>query len=361
MNFAINKTTDDRVLENYAHLIAREFIRKGHSLCDTKERINFVLNLADADSPKHYRRKSQDEFLVTLIRLNQKADNMKSVCFTTLIRTISNLVLCLVPDGDDTAADIYYITPEAGFVSFRFEPGRVYNCMLPIVGSHFVLGNHLKSDLPAGGAIKNKEITDLIYHAHELGKLGHLPVPFPLGDYLDEDMIRHVFRLYEIKGLSYGNLSVRNSDNTVSPSFWMTARGSDKAHLKQVGQDILLVTGYDDENHLMNVSVPPDHDPRIRVSVDAIEHFLIYSAYPDVGAIVHIHAWIDGIVCTTQNFPCGTYELAKSVSDLLKETKKPEQAEVGLKNHGITITGLNLFEIFDRIKGRIQVNVPMFE
>jgi len=141
----------------------------------------------------------------------------------------------------------------------------------------------------------------------------------------------------------------------------MTARGADKANLHQLGKDILLVTGYDRKNQLMEVSVPKDYDPRVRVSVDAIEHFMIYSTFPEVGAIVHIHAWIDGVVSTIQNFPCGTYELAQSVVDLLKKTKKPEQAEVGLKNHGLTITGLTLSEIFERIKDRIQITVPMFE
>ena len=33
---------------------------------------------------------------------------------------------------------------------------------------------------------------------------------------------------------------------------------------------------------------------------------MIYRAHPDVGAILHIHAWMDGIVATDVNYPCGT-------------------------------------------------------
>ena len=61
------------------------------------------------------------------------------------------------------------------------------------------------------------------------------------------------------------------------------------------------------------LSVPPDAEPR-RVSVDAIEHWMIYQAHPDVGAILHVHAWLDGIPTTEFNYPCGTEELAVSVA-----------------------------------------------
>ena len=57
----------------------------------------------------------------------------------------------------------------------------------------------------------------------------------------------------------------------------------------------------------MRLSVPPNVTPR-RVSVDAIEHFLIYREPPLVGAILHVHAWMEGIASTHINFPCGTYD-----------------------------------------------------
>ena len=86
------------------------------------------------------------------------------------------------------------------------------------------------------------------------------------------------------------------------------------------------------------LSVPPGVEPR-RVSVDAIEHWMIYQAHPGVGAILHVHAWIEGIAATEVNYPCGTEELATSVAELLAAEPDPAHAVIGLRNHGITATG----------------------
>ncbi|MCY9523568.1 class II aldolase/adducin family protein, partial [Paenibacillus apiarius] len=105
-------------------------------------------------------------------------------------------------------------------------------------------------------------------------------------------------------------------------------------------------------------NVPSNIEPH-RVSVDAIEHWMIYMQHPEVGAIVHVHAWMDGIPSTEINYPCGTWELAKAVSDLVNRSEDPARAIIGLKNHGLTITGPNLDEIFQRIEGRIVRQIPM--
>ena len=86
---------------------------------------------------------------------------------------------------------------------------------------------------------------------------------------------------------------------------------------------------------------------------------MIYREHPLVGAILHIHAWMDGVPSTDFNFPCGTYELGKAVADILREAPDPARAVVGLKNHGLTITGHSLDEIFQRIEGRVDRVVPM--
>jgi ribulose-5-phosphate 4-epimerase/fuculose-1-phosphate aldolase len=140
----------------------------------------------------------------------------------------------------------------------------------------------------------------------------------------------------------------------------MTGRGVDKAHLAQVGKDVLLVKEFDDEQGEALLSVPPAYAPQARVSVDAVEHALIYRTFPDVGAIVHVHAWLEPVLCTKQNYPCGTRELAEEVVALLKQTAHPSCTAVGLKNHGLTITGPSLEEIFRRLRGRLLTEVPMF-
>ena len=84
---------------------------------------------------------------------------------------------------------------------------------------------------------------------------------------------------------------------------------------------------------------------------------MIYREHPDVGAILHVHAWVDGVDATTVNFPCGTAELAESVAELVREAPDPAHAIIGLKNHGLTITGSDLDEIFERVEPHIQRHV----
>jgi ribulose-5-phosphate 4-epimerase/fuculose-1-phosphate aldolase len=138
----------------------------------------------------------------------------------------------------------------------------------------------------------------------------------------------------------------------------MSASGVDKAHLDEPGRDILLVSGYDAERGAIVLSVPPVVEPR-RVSVDAIEHWRIYRAHPEVQAILHVHAWAEGIEATQINFPCGSDELALAVAELVGAAPDPGHAVVGLRNHGITATGEGLFEILDRIEPRVLLQVPM--
>jgi ribulose-5-phosphate 4-epimerase/fuculose-1-phosphate aldolase len=108
------------------------------------------------------------------------------------------------------------------------------------------------------------------------------------------------------------------------------------------------------------LSVPPHYFHKARVSVDAVEHALIYEKFPEVGAIVHVHAWMDDILCTSQNYPCGTVELAWEVVNLLGQCDNPAQSVVGLKNHGLTITGHSLDDIFYRIRGKLKTEVEMY-
>jgi ribulose-5-phosphate 4-epimerase/fuculose-1-phosphate aldolase len=244
---------------------------------------------------------------------------------------------------------------------FDYSPGKMFDYMYPVISSHFVLKNRILNDLILEETRELPEISELINYAKELKKLGVLPAPFPLIQFLDQDLIDHLFRLYQIKGLSYGNLSIRNINyKTEGATYWMTARGVDKSNLTGPGKDILLVKGYDENSNEILVSVPPEHNPRIRVSVDAIEHYLIYREFPEIGAIVHVHAWIDDILCTDQVYPCGTRELAENVVSLLRRTSTPSRSEIGLKNHGITVTGPDIRDIFSRISGRLRINVPMF-
>jgi hypothetical protein len=68
---------------------------------------------------------------------------------------------------------------------------------------------------------------------------------------------------------------------------------------------------------------------------------------------------MEDIPSTRINYPCGTIELATGVADLVRQSPDPGHAVIGLRNHGLTITGESLDEIFARIDGKIQRQVPM--
>jgi hypothetical protein len=68
---------------------------------------------------------------------------------------------------------------------------------------------------------------------------------------------------------------------------------------------------------------------------------------------------MEDIASTRINYPCGTIELATGVADLVRQAPDPVHAVIGLRNHGLTITGESLDEIFARIDGKIQRQVPM--
>ncbi|HEY6953319.1 MAG TPA: class II aldolase/adducin family protein [Bacteroidota bacterium] len=366
MKFAITKDRPNRLRDRVADGIIESFLLHGHEISSENNGVSFILNLTDIESPRPGRRRSQSVFIISLVAADRYHGDIRSLCYGTLVRTLSNLLLCAdSPDGykanNAYSSEMYFTTPEAGFYHMPFEPERVYRRMLPIAGSHYAIENRFSTDLPDRLSTPSAVVRKIRQYGKELDNLGVLPTPFPLKQILSEEELRHIFKIYGITGLSYGNLSAREQVPEIGETtFWMTGRGVDKSNISKVGKDVFLVKGFDYETGEALVSVPRDHDPKGRVSVDAVEHELIYRTFPDVGAIVHVHAWMDGVHCTSQNYPCGTQELVQEVVTMLKQTSDPSHASVGLKNHGLTITGETLDEIFGRIRGRLLVEVPMY-
>lgn len=358
MKYTILKNGSNPVRDRIATEMTAELAKHDFEQASAHDKLNFIFNLTSFDQPKAVHRKAQNEFVVSLVALPGEVDDLRFLCYNTLVKTLSNFLLCVKQNGNPTP-EIYCITPEAGFYHFTYAPKKVWKAMQPIVGAHFVINNRISADLSP--KYFKTEITEQLRHyGGVLDSLGVLPAPFDLRQVLSQENLDHLYRIFKVIGVSYGNLSARERIPEYGrDTFWMTARGVDKAHLKGPGQDLLLVTGYDVETSEILASMPPDGDSRIRVSVDAIEHMLIYQAFPEVGAIVHVHAWMKGVPCTHQNAPCGTIELSRDVVDLLKTTEHPEKAVVGLKNHGLTITGPSLEEIFSRIEGKLLKEVPM--
>ncbi|WP_044641034.1 class II aldolase/adducin family protein [Risungbinella massiliensis] len=345
-------------LENFASLIQDGMEEKGYKLDPEKSPdVQLVFNFVDSKKPSHFQRKGKGTFVVTVMENDQPTDNILHKGYPTLIRSLGNLMICLDQTSDQES--IHFVTLEQGCYSITEQEKdpfpEVFQRLHPLATSQLVIDNTFDHDLPKE-LWSGDEITQSLYRAgKKLDEMNLLPTPFPIQELLSPKEYRHIQRLYGIGGLSYGNLSARRSGN----EFWMSARGVDKSNLTDIGRDILLIKGFNREKLSMEISVPSHVLKPNRASVDAIEHWMIYTEHPQVGAIVHIHAWMEGIPSTVINYPCGTIQLGKAVADLVRQAEDPSRAIIGLKNHGLTITGRDLDDIFERIEGRILPQVPM--
>ena len=339
--------------------LRQELERRGHVYVEPGSRdLRLVLNFVDPQRPRPYRRRARATFVCSVAEAPAPPQDVLKAAYPLLIRSLSNLLLYVVPNGQRVST--YFVTLEQGYYDVPYdadEPAyfaRLYERLHPLASSNLIIDNIFEPDLPESLWQGDEAVEQIRRASRRLGELDLLPAPFPIQEILPPEDLRHVQHLYGIGGLSYGNLSARR-DRT---SFWMSASGVNKYRLETVGQDILLVKRYDAERNAMILSVPPHVTPR-RVSVDAIEHWMIYTEHPQVGAILHVHAWMEGVRSTQVNYPCGTLELAQSVANLVREAPDPGRAVIGLRNHGLTITGPSLDEIFERIEGRLIRQVPM--
>jgi len=313
---------------------------------------DLVINVVDEDDAKPFRRKSRGTFVVGLY---ERESHSLPEDYPMLVRALANIALCYVP-GEGA----WFTTMERGHYGVEAHNGdqvsatEVIERLAPLALSKLVIDNEFRTDLEPELWDGDENTREIAEAGARMGDLDLLPAPFPIEELLDEQDLRHVKRLYGIGGLSYGNLSQRLDETR----FWMSASGVDKTKLEIPGRDILLVSGYAPEKNQMILSVPPNVEPR-RVSVDAIEHWMIYQEHPDVGAILHVHAWMQDIPATDVNYPCGTEELAVNVAELLAREPDPAHAAIGLRNHGITVTGESLTEILDRIEPKVLRQIPM--
>jgi ribulose-5-phosphate 4-epimerase/fuculose-1-phosphate aldolase len=349
----------DPALARMAEGLQAVFSRRGHVYTDDPDApdLRLVFNFIDVDRPRPYRRRAKAIFVVSVAVTDLRPDNVLRQAYPLLVRSLANLCIYLVRDRE--TVHTYFVTLEQGYYPIPDLTGDdyfdyIYDRLHPLASSQLVIDNEFHPDLEPE-LWEGDELTRQLGEAgRRLDALNLLPAPFPIHELLDERDLRHIERLYGIGGLSYGNLSVRKD----ARRFWMSASGVDKANMRVVGRDILMVKGYDPHRHVMLLSVPPHVKPR-RVSVDAIEHWMIYTEHPSVGAIVHVHAWMENITSTSINYPCGTIQLARAVAEVVRQAPDPARAVVGLKNHGLTITGPTLDDIFTRLERGFIRQVPM--
>lgn len=346
-------------LKRFAEGLQKIMEQNGYQLApQTLPDIQLVFNFVDPDKPKYFRRHGKGTFVVTITESDRATNSILHTAYPILIRSLGNLMIYL--DRSGNLSSTYFITLEQGCYAVsqtEKDDGyfqEVFQRLRPLATSQLVIDNIFYPDLPEEMWEGDSASRSLSNAGQKLDQMNLLPTPFPIEELLSPQEFRHVKRLYGIGGLSYGNLSTRQKENR----FWMSASGVNKANLKEIGRDILLVKGFDEKKAAIELSVPPNVKPR-RASVDAIEHWMIYTEHPKVGAIVHIHAWMEGIPSTEINYPCGSVQLAEAVATLIREAEDPARAVIGLKNHGLTITGRDLDDIFERIEGKIIPQVPM--
>ncbi len=347
--YAIWGTATSDTHRTWVESVGVAFERDGWERVDDVLEADFVLNMFDAEAPKAFRRQARGTYSASFYELTEVPDDVLRTSYPNLVRTLANVVVLRIP-----GEGVWFTTMERGTYRISEDPAEALERLGPLAGSKLVIDNEFVADLEPELWDGDEVTADIAAAGTRMQALDLLPAPFPVHEFLDERDLRHVMRLYQVGGLSYGNLSARKD----ADRFWMSASGVDKSKLETPGRDILMVTDYDEPNARMRLSVPPGIEPR-RVSVDAIEHWMIYQRHPDVGAILHVHAWIAGCAATDVNYPCGTQELAESVAALIDREPDPAHAVIGLRNHGITATGDTLTEILDRIESKVLRQVPM--
>ena len=347
--YAIWGTATSPEHEAWVRSVGKQFEAHDFVAVDDIAEADFVLNMFDPADPKAFRRAARGTYSAAFYELPDAPKNALKESYPMLVRTLSNVVLLRVPEKG-----VWFTTMEQGSYHVPEDPVVIYERLAPLATSRLVIDNEWIPDLEPELWDGDDITVDIAEAGKRLDELDLLPSPFPVEEFLSGRDLRHVMRLYSVGGLSYGNLSARKDESR----FWMSASGVDKSQLESVGRDILMVKGFDDDRGVIVLSVPPGIEPR-RVSVDAIEHWMIYQAHPEVGAILHVHAWMEGIAATDVNYPCGTQELAVAVADLVAQEPDPAHAVIGLRNHGITATGESLSEILDRIEPSLLKQVPM--
>lgn len=311
----------------------------------------------DIDSLGIERRTYQDFVGIFFIGEPNDSDAQKVVrSYEIGLRCMANLAGYTELTGDGSKDyKMTLITPERGHELLEGGDGDVdwlFELLLQRSDVTYIDENIVHPDLPED----LREGTDVTRKMQEMARrlddLDLVPSAVEL-DGLSERARRRFFKVLGQKQVSYGNMSARHDGDV----FWMTGRGVNKAKLDVIGKDILLVSKFDPEAREVHITVPPGFEES-RVSIDSSIHATIYREFPEVGAMIHIHWFVDDIVYTDEHYPCGTIELCESTLDGLKETDNPVRTILGLANHGIIVTGADLEDCWTQIEAKLPAMQP---
>jgi hypothetical protein len=358
MNFTLVGSYEAHpVLRRFAEGLRATLEAHGHQYAEERGRdLRLVFNFIDPERPRPYRRRAKATFVVSVALGSPGVEDVLRAAYPLLVRSLANLVIYLVPEGEGWRT--YFVTLEQG----RYEvPGegdvyfeRVYERLYPLATSQLVIDNEFHPDLPEelweGDALTQK----LSEAGRRLDALQLLPSPFP----------------------HRGTPEPPGSPARAAPV--RHRRTQLREPQRTQGRHPIL-----DERERGEQGKPPGHRPghppreglRPRSKPDPPERPAPHPAptclrgrhralddlhgAPLRGRHHHVHAWMRGIPSTEINYPCGTLQLAKAVAELVRQAPDPARAVVGLKNHGITVTGPDLEDILERLERDIIRQVPM--
>jgi ribulose-5-phosphate 4-epimerase/fuculose-1-phosphate aldolase len=310
----------------------------------------------DLQDPRPFHRAHGGVFVVSLLRLTHPPEHLDAHAQAWLVRTLGNLMIIVA--GPEESPQTYLRTLDRGLerITAPAWSRGLYAALLERIALfdvHLVMDNIFDRDLEPELHDGGRALPALRDAARRLYEAGALASGLQMGEELSHQEQRHLERLFQGSRISFGNLSLRQD----AQRFWMSASGVDWAGLEAVGKDVQLVKGYDAASRALLVSVPPGVRPR-RVSPDALTHPLIYRAHRAVGAIAHVHAWLQGVTALAPDYARGSLERAQAVAALVRQAEDPVHAVVGIERHGLILTGEDLDDILRRVAGRDLLPVP---
>ncbi len=315
-----------------------------------------VLAHVDPVDPRPYHRPDGSVVVVALLREPRVPEDPDAFARGWLMRSLANLAM--VVSGPEDAPEICLRSPDrpVEHLSAPAWSPRLFAQIvdrLRLLDVHLVLDNIFDRDLEPELLQGGEALPAMRRVARALAASGALSLGPPAGEFLSHQDRRHVERLYQGSRMSFGNLSLRHDLHR----FWMSTSGVDWEHMEVVGRDVQLVKGYDAPSRALLVSVPPGVRPH-RVSADALTHHLVYRAHPGIGAVVHLHAWLEGVQALVPDYARGSLERAQAVAQFVAAAEDPVHAVVGIDRHGLIATGENLDEIVERLSAAGIVPVP---
>ncbi|MFH1447341.1 MAG: class II aldolase/adducin family protein [Candidatus Micrarchaeota archaeon] len=152
--------------------------------------------------------------------------------------------------------------------------------------------------------------------------------------------IVHWARVLSGKGFTPGNAG--NISFRKGKGFVITSSGSELSNLGE--DDFVFVEGFKlgkfELEGAIGMKLPSSETPL---------HAAIYSVRADVGAVVHCHAFPNGVVESEREFEYGGREQARAVSELLREN------DIAIvRGHGAFSVGNNVEEAAGRILQSIK-------